>query len=475
MSNTPIIISFITCLFGFLIVGLLSSVKRKSTTADYLLAGSSVKPWLVALSAVATNNSGYMFIGMIGFTYSTGLSSIWLMIGWILGDLLMSFLVHPKLRTITETSKSLSFSEVLGRWQGTNFKTFRALAGIITILFLGVYAGAQFKAGSKALHVLFGWNIQVGAIIGAIMVLLYCFSGGLRASIWTDAAQSFVMIAAMSLLFFIAVTHIGGFSLFWKSLENISPHYVSFFPDQLPFGLFGPFIFVLGWFFAGIAVIGQPHIMVRFMTMDSVKHMSKVRFYYYSWYALFYIITIGVGLAARLILPHTTAFDAELALPILSLELLPGLLVGLTLAGLFSATMSTADSQILSCTASVVQDLLPRKMHSFYITKATTVIITIIALFIALYAPSNVFSLVLISWSGLASAFAPLMILYAIGRSISERQAIMMSITGISTIILWRVLGMNTYIYEVLPGILSGFSVYFITLLVSKKKTTNAL
>ncbi len=287
MNNTPIIISFISCLFGFLIIGLLSAFKRKSTTSDYLLAGSNVKPWLVALSAVATNNSGYMFIGMIGFTYSTGLSSIWLMIGWILGDLLISFLVHPKLRTITETSKSLSFSEVLGKWQGTDFRKFRFLAGLITVIFLGTYAGAQFKAGSKALHVLFGWNFEVGAIIGAVMVLLYCFSGGLRASIWTDAAQSFVMIFSMGLLFFIAVTQLGGITTFWESLGNVSSNYLSLVPENLPFGFFGPLIFILGWFFAGIAIIGQPHIMVRFMTMDSVKSMGKVRFYYYSWYIFF--------------------------------------------------------------------------------------------------------------------------------------------------------------------------------------------
>ena len=122
------VISFIGFLALFLAIGILSMVSKRQTTADYLLAGSTVPPWLVALSAVATNNSGYMFIGMIGFTYATGLSSIWLMIGWILGDALMSYLVHPRLRTMTEKRGSLSFSETLGRWQGTDFKWFRKLS-----------------------------------------------------------------------------------------------------------------------------------------------------------------------------------------------------------------------------------------------------------------------------------------------------------------------------------------------------------
>ena len=460
MNITPIIISFLCCLLGFLIVGLLSTFKRSDTAADYLLAGHNVKPWLTALSAVATNNSGYMFIGMIGFTYTTGLSSVWLMIGWVLGDLLMSFIVHPKLRVITEKSNSLSFSEVLGRWQGTNFKRFRFIAGVITIAFLGTYAAAQFKAGSKALHVLFGWDFKVGAIIGAIMVLLYCFSGGIRASIWTDAAQSFVMIVSMGLLFIISVAKLGGPIEFWNTMNNVSETYLNWFPVNLPLGAVGPMLFVFGWFFAGIAIIGQPHIMVRFMAVDSVKNMGKVRLYYYSWYILFYLLTIGVGLGARILLPNITTFDAELALPTLSIELLPAVLVGLVLAGLFSATMSTADSQILSCTASVTRDLIPKKTEKFFMIKLTTIAITILALAIALFAPSNVFTLVLVAWSGLASAFAPLMILYAFNYKVTETEAILMALTGLIIVAGWQIMGFNKYCYEVFPGILSGFLIY---------------
>lgn len=460
MNIMSIMTSFLICLFGFLVVGLLSSMKRKNSTEDYLLAGHSVKPWLAALSAVATNNSGYMFIGMIGFTYTAGLSSIWLMIGWVLGDFVVSFLVHPKLRDMTEKRRSLSFSEVLGKWQGTDYRRYRFLAGLITVLFLGTYAAAQFKAGSKALHVLFGWDFNVGAIIGAVMVLLYCFSGGIRASIWTDAAQSFVMIISMGLLCGILVKTFGGFVPFWETLDQVSPTYLNWFPTELPFGGWGAFLFVLGWFFAGIGVVGQPHIMVRFMALDSVKHMSKVRWYYYTWYILFYLLTIWVGFGARLVLSDSRVFDAELALPFVSIELLPAFLVGLVLAGLFSATMSTADSQILSCTASVTRDLIPEKFHSYYLTKSITVFITVLGLVIALFAPASVFNLVLIAWSGLASAFAPLMLLYVFKCKVSEGVAIAMTVTGLMVVTLWQVLGLNAFVYEIFPGIISGFVVY---------------
>ena len=244
-----IIASFGAFLLLFVIIGILSTLKNRHTSVDYLLAGHSVKPWLVALSAVATNNSGYMFVGMIGYTYSVGLSSVWLMIGWIFGDFLASTFIHKRLRVTTEKERVLSFAGVLSRWHGTDYRILRIVCGIITVAFLGTYAAAQLNAGSKALHVLFDWDYSVGAIIGAVMVLLYCFAGGIRASIWTDAAQSFVMIVAMGLLFFVAVSEIGGVSAFSTGLDNVSPSYMDLFPSNLPFGgIAGPFLFVLGWY-----------------------------------------------------------------------------------------------------------------------------------------------------------------------------------------------------------------------------------
>ena len=177
------------------------STENRHTTSDYLLAGSNIKPWLVSLSAVATNNSGYMFIGLIGYTYSVGLSSMWLMIGWIFGDFIASLFIHKKLRVQTEKAKALSYAEILSKWTWRRLQNTQSNQCNYTIVFLGTYAAAQLNAGSKALHVLFGWDYSIGAIMGAIMVLLYCVAGGIRASIWTDAAQSFVMISAMCLLF----------------------------------------------------------------------------------------------------------------------------------------------------------------------------------------------------------------------------------------------------------------------------------
>ncbi|MDB2550672.1 sodium/proline symporter [Rickettsiales bacterium] len=447
--------SFAICLFIFVIIGVLSTIANRHNNVDYLLADHSIKPWLVALSAVATANSGYMFIGMIGYTYFYGISSIWLLIGWVFGDFIASLFIHKKLRIISKEKSILSFAGAISKWGGTDYKTLRIYLGIITVIFLGVYAAAQLNAGSKALHILFGWDYNLGAIIGAIMVLLYCFAGGIRASIWTDAAQSFVMIFAMMLLCFVAIDKIGGIGEVFNKMNEVSVDYVALFPHNLALGSFvGPLLFISGWFFAGIGIVGQPHIMVRFMAMDNPDNMTKVRIYYYSFYVIFCILTVLVGISARLLLPDTANFDAELALPILAMDLLPEILVGLILAGLFAATMSTADSQILSCSAAITRDFNDKGNISYLITKLSTIFVTLTALLIAIYGSKSVFDLVIIAWSSLAASFAPLLIIYACGGKISERIAIIIAILGMVTIIIWRVLGLDKYIYEVAPGIL---------------------
>lgn len=454
-----IIFSFLVSLALFTVIGVLSYFKNKHNTSDYLLADQSVKPWLVALSGVATNNSGYMFIGMIGYTYAVGLSSIWLMIGWVAGDFLSSLYIHKKLRIKTEKHKALSYPEIISSWNGNNFKLLQKIGAIISIIFLGIYAAAQLKAGSKGLFVLFGWHESVGAVIGAIIVLLYCFAGGIRASIWTDAAQSMVMIVGMFLLIYFAINNTGGFESFYTQLNEVSPSYMSIIPDK---SYFSSILFIMGWVFAGVGVIGQPHIMIRFMAMNKPNDLKKVRFFYYGWDILFYGLTISVGLAAKLILSQQEITDVELALPILAQKILPDILIGVVIAGLFAATMSTADSQILSCTASLSRDMGFKKRMTYFKTKLITVGITLFALFVALFGNENVFELVLISWSALASSFAPLLILLTLNKRPSETQSIIIMIVGLLTMLIWRYLGLSSFIYEAMPGILSGLIMYFV-------------
>jgi sodium/proline symporter len=462
-----ILASFCFFLLIFIAIGAMAIFHHKKQSTDYLIASRSVKPWLAALSAVATTNSGYMFVGQIGFTYLYGLYSIWLMVGWVLGDFMTSLFVHRKLRTNSQRRDANSFGAALSSWYGEDYKYLRILAGVVTILFLGTYAAAQLNAGSKALHVLFGWDYAAGAIMGAVIVLIYCFAGGIRASIWTDAAQSIVMLFAMFAMLAMAAMELGGVTSIFEGLKAVDPAYMNWFPPEserfagLPFGFgLGAFLFVLGWFFAGVGVVGQPHIMVRFMTMDKPSDISSARFYYYGFYILFYCLTIAVALCARLLIPETEGFDAELALPTLADTLLPDILVGLVLAGLFAATMSTADSQILCCSAAITNDIAPKKLSGYFANKVATLSVTAIALTIALIGPDSVFSLVLIAWSALSCAFGPLLIVMAFNGKLSEKLSIAMVLGGLAAMMLWRMAGLNDIMYEVGPGIIAGFAIF---------------
>lgn len=457
-----VIASFLAFLLLFVVIGLYSLKQRQKNSNDYLLAGHNVKPWLVALSAVATNNSGYMFIGMIGYTYTAGLSSIWMMIGWVLGDFIASLIVHRPVREMTEHHGVHTFGGLLSHWHNTNYSTLRFIVGLITLLFLGTYAAAQLSAGSKALHVLFGWENYTGALIGTVIVLLYSFAGGIRASIWTDAAQSFVMILAMALMLYITIDSLGGLNGFTQRLDSIDSGYLSLMPQEMSHGpLLGGVAFILGWLFAGFGVAGQPHIMVRFMTMDKPENIRRVRLYYYSWFTLFYGMTIGVGLAARVLLPEVDNFDAELALPTLAHELLPPVLVGMVLAGIFAATISTADSLILSCSASLTRDFHHQKVDHYLITKGGTVFVSLLALGIALMSNKSVFALVLDAWGVLGAGFAPLLTVYALGRRPNQALAITMILGGVAMVYAWPHM-MPGLIYAVAPGIVTGFVIYLV-------------
>lgn len=448
---------FLALMGLFLAIGIASIRRSTGTLDDYYVASRSVGPALSGLSAVATNNSGYMFIGVIGFTYTNGLSAIWLMFGWILGDFLASLFVHARLRRATGIRHEPSYVGALSRWMGqVDFTLWRRIASILALVFLGIYAAAQIKAGSKALHGVLGWDPAAGAILVAVVVLAYSAAGGIRASIWTDAAQSVVMLGAMGMLCLSAVAVRGGIGEVVEQMRGI-PGFLDGLPaDLLLPGVPGLLLFVTGWLFAGLSVIGQPHVMIRFMALDDEDSLWAARSWYYGYFILFYALATAVGLLARLELPELAGLDPELALPTMSVALLHPGLVGVMLAGIFAATMSTADSLVLACSAILTNDLPSRPSTRASQAKLATAATAMFALAVALSGNRSVFELVVLSWSTLACAFGPLLIIFVLGRRVDERTAIVMLLCGVGVALLWRAVGWHGAVYEGLPGILAG-------------------
>jgi sodium/proline symporter len=467
-------ISFFVFLAGFVAIGIYSATKKKATADDYLLASRSVHPWLAALSAVATDNSGFMFMGLTGSCYLHGVSGGWLIVGWIFGEWIAWLFVHRRLREGTERVGANTISGFLGNGLRGGWLV-GATAGVITLFFLGIYAAAQLTAGSKALSQ-FDIDTTLGVVLGASIVLAYCFSGGLRASIWTDAAQSVVMLISMLLLIGVAVQAAGGPGALWDTLAAVRVTNAdgavvdAGLTDFTPSYQFGFGLFLLGWVAAGFGMVGQPHIMVRAMAIDSADNMPKARRIYITWYIFFALACIGVGLAARALLPWEADVgrvaqitgDHELAFPALAGSMLGPVLVGMMLAGLFAATISTADSQVLSCSAALSQDVLPRLGKSYNGVKAATLIITGVALTIALYGGS-VFAYVTFAWSGLASSLGPLLVVRSMGWRLTGAVAMAMILVGLATVLIWLfALQLSGAVYEAAPGMASGFLVYLL-------------
>ncbi len=451
----------------FLGVGLWSARHKSADAEDYLLAGRNVSPWLTALSAVATNNSGFMFIGLIGLTYASGLSSIWIMVGWIAGDYCAWRWFYPGLRRQSAAGQSRSLPEFISvETSGAASRNLARLAALVLLLFLGVYAAAQLKAGSKALHVLFGWDYHWGATLGALIIVAYCYAGGLRASIWTDAAQSAVMLGSMALLLTVALLEVGGPAGLAARLESIDPAMADWRPANLEFGFAA---YLLSWVVAGIGVTGQPHIATRIMAIRSPEDLPRARRIYFTWYVAFALLCVAVGLAGRALAP-TGGFDPELALPNLTAQLLPDALVGLTLAGLFAATMSTADSQTLACSAAITNDLFPSVRESYLANKLATLGAALIIYLIATSGDQSVFALVVDAWAALAAAFGPALMLRATRRPTTAGTTLAMIGAGLATTALWRLTpaSVQSSLYAVLPGMAAGGATYILARSISR-------
>ncbi len=457
----PVIASFLFFLAIFVAIGVYSATRAKKTADDYLLASRSIGPWMTAFSAVATNNSGFMFIGLIGMTYLEGISAAWIMVGWVGGDWLAWLVVHKKLRERSAAASVDTIPSFLALdAQGRRSNLLALIAGLVTVVFLGTYAGAQLSAGSKALQVMFGWPHETGAILGAVVIVLYCFTGGIRASIWTDTVQSIVMLVSMLLLSAVALEELGGFQALWSQLRAIDPKLVQIVPEKQ----FGFVPYLLGWFGAGLGVVGQPHVMIRPMAIRDPEEIKKARTIYFVWYWAFSAGCILVALACRALLeiPSGENFDQELALPQLALQLLPGVLVGVVLGGLFSATMSTADSQVLSCSASIAHDIFPsQKSDHYLLSRGATVGVTLLAVGIALYGSRNVFALVTLAWSLLASSLGPLLLVRVLNQPVSPIWGTAMMIGGATSALVWRYgLKFGDAVFDVLPGMLGGLLIF---------------
>ena len=452
--------SFILFMTAFAGIGLASMLVKEDTTDDYLVAGRGMHPALAALSAVSTWNSGYMFIGFIGFTFTMGYSIVWIAFGSMAGQIVAWIWLYKFIQESANERGLRSLSSLVSEATGSPEAK---LAAILSILFLSVYAAAQLTSGGKALYVMLGWSEVIGILIGFVLVVAYCYAGGIRASIWTDAAQSSVMIIGSTLLCWVALGEIGGFSGLHSGLEAQNANLTSIVPADLGFGVT---LWAFAFFLGGLSVAGQPQVVTRVMTLGSDKDRKTAMLWFFAWQTPFLLIMTIIGLSSRVVFTGSD-FDPELGLPMLAMETLGPFWVGLILASIFAATMSTADSQVLACTAAFTDDVMPEISQDHKKTKAVTLGVAAFASAISifgLYVPGgdSVFSLVVLAVYGLGSIFVPILIIRWAKYEPDTTHTIAMMVAALTGVIAWRLMGLNDEVFESIPGMGAAFLTHFV-------------
>ena len=455
-----LVASFLLFMCAFAGIGLASMLVKEDTTDDYLVAGRGMHPALAALSAVSTWNSGYMFIGFIGFTYTMGYSIIWIGLGSMIGQIVAWVWLYKFIQQSAKERDVRSLSSLVSNVTGSPEAK---LAAILSVLFLAVYAAAQLTSGGKALYVMLGWSEVIGILIGFVLVVAYCYAGGIRASIWTDAAQSSVMIIGSSLLCYVAMQEVGGISGLHEGLESQNANLTSIVPADLNFGVS---LWIFAFFLGGLSVAGQPQVVTRVMTLATDQDRKTAMLWFFAWQTPFLLIMVIIGLASRVVFTGTD-FDPELGLPMLAMETLGPFWVGLILASIFAATMSTADSQVLACTAAFTDDVMPQISQDHKKTKIVTLVIAAFATAISifgLYVPGgdSVFALVVLAVYGLGSIFVPILIIRWAGYEPDTNHTMAMMLAALFTVILWSVSGFGDDIFPSVPGMGAAFITHFV-------------
>ncbi|MCS5526613.1 MAG: sodium/proline symporter [Candidatus Poseidoniales archaeon] len=463
MSDSVILLgSFLLFMLFFAGVGLASMRVKEDTTDDYLVAGRGMHPALAALSAVSTWNSGYMFIGFIGFVFIQGYSAIWIALVSTVGQVVAWIWLYKYIQKEGHERGIRSLSSLVSNTRGSPEAK---LAAVLSVVFLSIYAAAQLTAGGVALNSMLGWSEIIGILIGFVLVVAYCYAGGIRASIWTDAAQSCVMIVGSTILCVVALQEAGGLSGLHSTLKGFNPGMVNIWPSSLKFGAT---LWLAAFFLGGLGIAGQPQVVSRVMTLKDDKARKDAAIWFFVWQTPFIILMFFIGLTCRAIFLDMDASDAETGLPVLAMEVLNPFLAGVILASIFAATMSTADSQVLACTAAITDDIRPQWSQDHSTTKKVTLGVAVFATVLSLVGQQfpgfgdSVFALVILAVYGLGAIFVPLLLVRMMGYEPDTTHTIAMMVAAMGGVIMWIIKGYPADIFPSVPGMGAAFITHFL-------------
>ncbi|WP_278926626.1 sodium/proline symporter PutP [Staphylococcus auricularis] len=460
-----------------LVIGYYGYKQATSNLSEYMLGGRSIGPYITALSAGASDMSGWMIMGLPGEVYSTGLSAIWITIGLSLGAYINYFVVAPRLRVYTEVAgDAITLPDFFSNRLNDKSNLLKIISGLIIVVFFTLYTHSGFVSGGKLFESAFGLNYHYGLIVVAVIVIFYTFFGGYLAVSITDFFQGVIMLIAMVMVPTVALMQLNGWDTF-NQIAEMKPTNLDLFKGTTFIGIISLFAWGLGYF-------GQPHIIVRFMSIKSHKLLPKARRVGISWMIVGLTGAVGVGLTGIAFVAdrNIKLEDPETLFIVMSQVLFHPLVGGFLLAAILAAIMSTISSQLLVTSSSLTEDFYKlirgaehAKEHEkefVLVGRLSVLAVAIVAISIAWSPNDTILNLVGNAWAGFGAAFSPLVIYSLYWKGLTRTGAMSSMIVGALVVIIWITVvkpmaDVNEIfgLYEMIPGF---FSSVIVTYAVSK-------
>ncbi len=491
-STVCIMLTMVVYLIGMLLVGVYFT-KKNNSTSDFYLGGRTLGPLVTAMSAEASDMSGYLLLGIPGLAYLSGLADVgWTIIGLALGTYFNWLFTSRRLRSYTHRLDAITIPEFFSKRFHDKKNILSLIAAIIIIVFFIPYTASGFAACGKLFSSLFGINYVGAMIVSAVVIVGYTAAGGFLAASMTDFIQSIIMTAAIfAILIFAAVTAGGteGIAANVRSLPgflSLTQSYVPETGESTAYNLLH-IITTVSW---GLGYFGMPHILLRFMAINDEKNLKLSRRVASIWVVIAMAVAVGIGVSGRAlseqgIIASLANADTETVIiriaDLLSKHgIFPALIAGLVLSGILASTMSTADSQLLAASSSVSQNILQDKFglklttkQSMIAARLMVVIIAILGIIIARNPESSVFGIVSFAWAGFGAGFGPLIICSLFWKRTTLPGAISGMVAGGIMVFVWKYLvkpiGGIFGVYELLPAFLVGIVIIVVVSLLTKK------